>query len=123
MRAHFVVVDEPCDGKPDPGRVDVQTLTKTYGLSTFLVAKMIGVAPATLRQNSTSPKVRHGLQRLASLLLNVRRMFDGDMDAVKAWLNAPHPDLGRTTPMMYLVEGHVEQVESLVDAYLSGQPD
>ena len=101
----------------------MQTLTKTYGLSTLQVAKMLGVALAELRRESTSSKIQCGLRRLASLLHNISRMFVGNKDAVKVWLNAPHPYLGRATPLKYVVEGHIEQVASLVDACLSGQPD
>jgi uncharacterized protein (DUF2384 family) len=114
---------ERCVGMSVASRLDVRALTKTFGLTTLQVAKMLGIVPAELRRRSTSPNVRDGLRRLTSLLSSVSRMFGGDTDAVKDWLKGPHPALGRVTPMKYLVDGHVAQVESLVDAYVSGQPD
>jgi len=77
-------------GKPEIELLDLQSLTKSYGLSTLQIAKMVGGTPTGLRRAPTSPKMRHEFLRLTSLLLNIRRMLGDNMDAVKVWLNAPH---------------------------------
>jgi uncharacterized protein (DUF2384 family) len=112
-----------CIGISESDQHDARAIAIMYGLSTPQVARMLGFAPTDLRRKSTLLKIRYGLQRLTSLLENIRRMLGGDPDAVKVWLNAPHPALGLATPMKYLIDGHFDQVESLVDAYLSGQSD
>ncbi|HET9342927.1 MAG TPA: antitoxin Xre/MbcA/ParS toxin-binding domain-containing protein [Candidatus Eremiobacteraceae bacterium] len=108
---------------PKSGRLDGIAFAKILGVSTPLVGKMIGVSLQGLRQTPASPRIQGKLARLVSLVLRVRHMFGGDMGVVKIWLNAPHPDLGRVAPMRYLMEGYVAEVESLVYACESGQPD
>lgn len=105
------------------GRLDGLAFAKILGVSAPQVAKMIGVSPRGLRQTPASPRIQEKLARFVSLVLRVRQMFGGEMSAVKIWLNAPHPDLGCATPMRCLMDGQVDQVESLVDAHESGQPD
>ena len=104
------------------GRLDGVALAKVLGISTPQIAKMIGVSSQSLRQSPASPRIQGKLARVVALVLRVCQMFGGDMGAVRIWLNAP-PDLGRIAPMRYLTDGHIAQVESVVDAYEFGQPD
>jgi uncharacterized protein (DUF2384 family) len=41
---------------------------------------------------------------------------------VLTWLNSPHPDLGRRTPLEVVRQGYPETVEDMLEAALLGTP-
>ncbi len=59
----------------------------------------------------------------AQLLARLQELLDGSMERVHLWLNAPHPDLGRRSPLSYLEEGNIQVVEALIWAMETGQPE
>jgi hypothetical protein len=51
----------------------------------------------------------------------LRRLLGSDA-RVRAWLNAPHPDLGGDAPLALLTKGSAKDLADYVRGALSGQP-
>ena len=62
------------------------------------------------------------VSREVSLVNSLRELFDGRMDMVRIWLNAPHPYLEGASPLGYLESGKLEAVGTLVHVMETGQP-
>lgn len=108
---------------PASGRYDALRLADALALSTDEMARILGRTPRGLRKNPDSPRLQEDMAELVLLTSRLRELLDGSIEYVRIWLRAPHPDLGGRTPLSYLVEGNPEVVESLIQAFETGQPD
>ena len=67
------------------------------------------------------PKSDEANQRVQALRYALSDEFNGSLNLVQQWLNAPHPDFGGKSPSYYIEQGKIEVVENLVHSIASGQ--
>ena len=107
---------------PETGRLDARRLAAALGVTQRQMAAVLGYTPTGLSKNPTSPRLQPKLRDLMSLVNCLRELFDGRMDMVRIWLNAPHPYLEGASPFDYLENGKLDAVDTLVHLMETGQP-
>jgi len=70
---------------------------------------------------SKRPHARAALREIEFAVAALRRLLGSDA-RVRAWLNAPHPDLGGDAPLALLMKGSAKDLADYVRSALSGQP-
>jgi nucleotide-binding universal stress UspA family protein len=106
---------------PATGRLDANAVARGIGISTTGLAKSIDLTPSALSKRPDAKAAQEGLRQIEFAVAALRRMLGSDA-RVRAWLNAPHPDLGGEAPLALLKEGSVKDLADYVRAALSGQP-
>ena len=104
------------------GRLDAQRLAAQLALSTAEMARIVGYTPRGLTKNPASARLQPRLVQIMALVQQLRDLLDGDINHVRIWLKAPHPDLGGRTPLSYLEQGRLDVVTGLIHALETGQP-
>ncbi len=107
---------------PKTGRYDAKRLAAALAITNAEMAEIVGYTPQGLSKNPASPKLQAKLAELIALVKRLRELLDGNMEYVRIWLKAPHPDLDGRTPLSYLKEGRYEVMETLVHMIETGQP-
>lgn len=106
---------------PDAGRLDAARIALVLGLSVSALAKAVGVTASALSKRPTARAAQEGLREIEWVWGTLRRMLGSDTVA-RAWLNAPHPDLGNQAPLSLLTEGSAAALAAYVRSALTGQP-
>jgi hypothetical protein len=104
---------------PTSGRFDALRLAGALNVSTRQMAHIVGYSPSGLRKNPDAERLQ---PRLANLVQRLKSLMEGCLDYALIWLKAPHPDLGGETPLGFLEQGYIDQVETLIYAMETGQP-
>ena len=113
------VVEEFHD--PASGRLDANAIARRLGISVAGLAKSLGLTPSALSKRPHAKAAQEGLRDLEFAVAALRRMLGSD-SRVRAWLNAPHPDLGGGAPLGLLLKGSPRELADYVRAALAGQP-
>jgi Antitoxin Xre/MbcA/ParS C-terminal toxin-binding domain len=108
---------------PSSGRYDAVRVGHSLSLSAAEMALVVGWTPRGIRKKPASPKLQEPLTRLIATVTLLRELLDGSMPYVRVWLRAPHPALGRRTPLSYLLDGQIGPIDDLARAIAAGQPD
>lgn len=106
---------------PDSGRVDAKRVADYLGVPLAKLAPALGVKYGTLFKTSSAESVQESLRPIKRVLTILNDMV-GDRQTVRAWLNAPHADLGMRTPIRVILEGHVDALLRLLENALEGIP-
>ncbi len=107
---------------PNTGRYDARRLAAVLSLSNIEMAAILGYTPRGLGKNPASPRLQARLTAIVRLINRLRELLDGNMEYVRIWLKAPHPDLDGHTPLSFLQEGKLESIETLIHMIETGQP-
>lgn len=107
---------------PSTGRYDARRLAAALALTNVEMAAILGYTPRGLGKNPTSPRLQPRLTEIVRLVNRLRELLDGNMEYVRIWLKAPHPDLGGRSPLSYLEAGQLDAVETLIHMIETGQP-
>ena len=107
---------------PSTGRYDARRLAADPAATNAEIATMLSSTPRGLSKNPASLRLQPRLTALVRLLNRLRELLDGNMDYVRIWLKAPHPDLDGHTPLSYLKEGKLDAIETLIHMIETGQP-
>ena len=107
---------------PTSGRFDALRLAGALNVSTRQMAHIVGYSPSGLRKNPDAERLQPRLARLTNLVQRLKSLMEGRLDYALIWLKAPHPDLGGETPLGFLEQGYIDQVETLIYAMETGQP-
>ena len=99
---------------PDSGRLDAQRIADYLDIPLTKLAAALDRNYRTLYKTPASPAVQPGLRPIKRSLDILSRVF-GEPAIVRAWLNAPHPDLGQRTPLAVILEGHAQIVEGMLE--------
>jgi uncharacterized protein (DUF2384 family) len=103
------------------GRLDANAVAHGLGVSVAALAKSIGLTPSALSKRPHAKAAQEGLRQVEFVMASLRRMLGSD-SRVRAWLNAPHPDLDRQPPLALLTKGSAKELADYVRAALAGQP-
>jgi antitoxin Xre/MbcA/ParS-like protein len=103
------------------GRLDSDAVARGLGISVSGLAKAVGLTPSALSKRPHARAAQDALREIEFAVAALRRLLGSDA-RVRAWLNAPHPDLGGDAPLALLTKGSVKDLADYVRGALSGQP-
>jgi len=106
---------------PDSGRVDAKRVANYLGVPLAKLAPALDVKYRTLFKTPSAESAQESLRPIKSVLTILNDMV-GDRQTVRAWLNAPHADLGMRTPIQVILEGHVDALLRLLENAIEGIP-
>jgi uncharacterized protein (DUF2384 family) len=84
------------------------------------LAKSIRLTPSALSKRPHAKAAQEGLRQIEFVMASLRRMLGSD-SRIRAWLNAPHPDLDGQPPLALLTKGSAKELADYVRAILAGQ--
>ena len=113
------MVEEFHDGAT--GRLDSDAVARGLGISVSGLAKAVGLTPSALSKRPHARAAQDALREIEFAVAALRRLLGSDA-RVRAWLNAPHPDLGGDAPLALLTKGSAKDLADYVRGALSGQP-
>jgi hypothetical protein len=103
------------------GRLDAKAVARGLGISMSGLAKAAGLTPSALSKRPRARAAQDALREIEFAVASLRRLLESDA-RVRAWLNAPHPDLGGRAPLALLTDGSAKDLADYVRGALSGQP-
>jgi DNA-binding NarL/FixJ family response regulator len=103
------------------GRLDSDAVARGLGISVSGLAKAVGLTPSALSKRPHAKAAQDALREIEFAVAALRRLLGSDT-RVRAWLNAPHPDLGGDAPLALLTKGSAKDLADYVRSALSGQP-
>ncbi|MGH7838298.1 MAG: antitoxin Xre/MbcA/ParS toxin-binding domain-containing protein [Candidatus Binataceae bacterium] len=103
------------------GRLDSDAVARGLGISVSAMAKAVGLTPSALSKRPHARAAQDALREIEFAVAALRRLLGSDA-RVRAWLNAPHPDLGGDAPLALLTKGSAKDLADYVRGTLSGQP-
>jgi uncharacterized protein (DUF2384 family) len=106
---------------PRTGRLDAARMARVVGVPVSALARSVGVTASALSKRSTARAAQRGLREVEWAWASLLQML-GSNTAARAWLHAPHPDLGNQPPLSLLTEGSTTALADYVRSALSGQP-
>jgi antitoxin Xre/MbcA/ParS-like protein len=106
---------------PNTGRLSAQAIADTLGISATALAKSIGLTPSALSKRPDAKAAQRSLRDLEFSIAALRRLL-GSETTMRAWLNAPNPDLGQEPPIHLLTKGSASELASYIRSALAGQP-
>jgi len=118
------VLDVPLSELHDPetGRIDAKKVAEFLAVPLAQLAKALDVNYATVHKTPAAPSLQKGLRPIKRVIELVTELTRSAADA-RAWLNNPHPDLGRrTTPMDVILKGQANALVTLLENALAGIP-
>jgi uncharacterized protein (DUF2384 family) len=74
-----------------------------------------------VHKTPSAPDLQPSLRSIKRILEILEQVFPTRAAAL-AWLNNPHVDLGRRTPLEVILEGYPVAVEDMLEAALIGLP-
>jgi len=106
---------------PATGRLDACRVAEFLKIPLKKLAEGLGKNYSTVHKTPTAPSLQPRLQSIERILEILEDVF-ADRAQVLAWLNHPHPDLGKRTPLDVICEGYPDAVEDMLEAALMGIP-
>ena len=103
------------------GRLNSDAVARGLGISVSGLAKAVGLTPSALSKRPHASAAQDALREIEFAVAALRRLLGSDA-RVRAWLNAPHPDLGGDAPLALLTKGSAKDLADYVRGALSGQP-
>jgi uncharacterized protein (DUF2384 family) len=97
------------------GGVDARKVVDFLELSRADVAKVAGVAPASVRFDQKTPReVRDRIDEIANVVSLVAQFFDGDGSRTALWFKTPNPMLGGISPRDMIRFGRYQRLLKFV---------
>lgn len=98
---------------------DFDLLRKVSGLSSELIAHLVGITPRTLIRRRTSGRLKPDesdrLVRVSRLIASALNLFEQDAGAAQRWLSSRQPALGGDKPLALVrTEVGAREVEDLI---------
>lgn len=106
---------------PSTGRLDSKRIASYLRIPLSSLAGAIGKSVAAVHKSPAAVSLQGACAPTARSLAILSRLL-GSRDSVLAWLNSPHPDLGRHTPLDLILAGKGIAVTEMLEAVLAGQP-
>lgn len=103
------------------GRLDAKRIAEHFGLRLKALATMVGRAYPAVQKTPDAPALQAKLEPFARIALAADRLLDGAV-GLRAWLNAPHPDLDGASPLEVLESGKPEVLVDMLEDALAGHP-
>lgn len=105
----------------ETGRLDARRIADYLVVPLAVLATALDVKVATLHKTPASTSLQPKLAPIAWIIGVLLLVFRSREDAL-AWLNSPHPDLGKRQPMSFILEGKATSIAEMLEATLAGQP-
>jgi DNA-binding response OmpR family regulator len=106
---------------PQSGRLDAARVAALYGLPLATVARIAGRSLSAVHKTPDAAALQAALAPFERIAVSLLRIAGGPAP-LRAWLNAPHPDLQDRTPLAVLQEGGADTVAELLEDALLGHP-
>ena len=106
---------------PATGRLDASLVAEYLKVPLRQLASALGKGYSAVHKTPSAPALQPALRSIKRSLEILEQVLV-DRPGVLAWLNSPHPDLGRRTPIDVILEGYPETVEDMLEAALLGIP-
>jgi hypothetical protein len=106
---------------PETGRLDASQLAEYLKVPLKQMAQALGKSYGAVHKTPSAPDLQPTLQSVKRTLEILEQVFPSRA-GVLAWLNNPHPDLGRRTPLEVILEGYPGAVKGMLEAALMGIP-
>ena len=103
------------------GRLDAEAVAASLGISVSRLAKGVGLTPSALSKRPHARAAQDALRQIEFAVAAIRKLLGSDARA-RAWLNAPHSDLGGDAPLALLTKGSAKDLADYVRGALAGQP-
>jgi uncharacterized protein (DUF2384 family) len=91
------------------------------GIPLTAFSKFTGMSVAGLHKSPASASLQQHLIPIARSLTILTQLL-GSKEAVRTWMNSPHPDLGDRTPIGVIEERRSQAVLEMLESALAGQP-
>lgn len=115
--ARPVVLQELHD--PETGRLDAAKIAEYLAVPLAQLARALGANYATVHKTPAALALQERLLPIKTALVILSELFR-DQSTVRAWLNSPHPDLGKRTPLAVILEGHGDAVAAILENAIEG---
>jgi antitoxin Xre/MbcA/ParS-like protein len=106
---------------PETGRLDASRVAEYLKVPLRQLAGALNKNYSTVHKTPSAPSLQPALYSIKRILEILEQVFV-DRPAVLAWLNSPHPDLGRRTALEVILQGYPDAVEDMLEAALTGTP-
>ncbi|HKH47816.1 MAG TPA: antitoxin Xre/MbcA/ParS toxin-binding domain-containing protein [Thermoanaerobaculia bacterium] len=106
---------------PETGRLDASQFADYLKVPLKQMAQALGKSYPAVHKTPSAPDLQPSLRSIKRILEILEQVFP-TRAAVLAWLNNPHADLGRRTPLEVILEGYPVAVEDMLEAALIGLP-
>jgi CheY-like chemotaxis protein len=106
---------------PESGRIDAREVADFLGVPLAKLAGALGVKYPALHKTPSAPGLQEKLRPIKESIDLVSNITISKSDA-RAWLNYPHPDLGRQTPLEVILEGSADAIVTMLSNALDGIP-
>jgi hypothetical protein len=102
-------------------RLDAGAVARGLGIPVSGLAKAVGLTASALSKRPHAKGAQDALRQIEFAMAALRRLLGPD-SRVRAWLNAPHPDLGGDVPLALLMKGSARDLADYVLGALARQP-
>jgi hypothetical protein len=106
---------------PESGRLDAGRIAEYLSIPLKSLSELLGRGYSTVQKTPAAPSLQPTL-RSVKRILEILEQVLVHRAAVLAWLNSPHPDLGRRTPLDVILQGYPDAVEDMLESALAGTP-
>src|SRR5579862_8026831 len=104
---------------PKTGRIDAQKMADFMGIALKPLAEGLGLNYKAVHRTPDAASFQEALRPLKRSL-EILREFFGTPEAIRVWLNTPHPDLGGTTAIETILDGKAEAVALILENARNG---
>ncbi len=106
---------------PDTGLLDSERVAQYLRIPLRQLAGALGRNYSTVHKTPSAPSLQVPLRSIKKSLEILEQVL-GSRAAALAWLNSPHPELDRHTPLEVLLDGGAPMIESMLEGALEGIP-
>jgi len=103
------------------GRIDAQKVANFMGVALKPLVEGLGLNYKTVHRSPSAAGVQQALRPLKRSL-EILHEFFGSEEAIRVWLNTPHPDLDGTTALETILEGKAFAVNLILENAWNGVP-
>jgi hypothetical protein len=103
------------------GRLHAGRFAEYLNIPLKQFAEALGKNYSTVHRTPSALDLQATLRSIKRSLVILEEVLR-DRSRVLAWLNHPHPDLGRQTPMEVILKGRAQIVEDMLEAAVEGIP-
>jgi len=114
-----VILPELHDAKT--GRIDAQKVADFMGVALKPFSEGVGLNYKAVHRNPSAAGFQESL-RPVKRSLELLHEFFGPAEAIRVWLNTPHPDLAGTTALETILEGKADAVVIILENAWNGVP-
>lgn len=106
---------------PQSGRLDAKRVAAYLDVPLKQLTPALGKKYTAVFKSPSSAALQPSLAPIAHTIEMLVRMLGGRRTAL-AWLNRPHPDLDKRTPLSVILDGHASAVETVLANAMDGIP-